>query len=1023
MIASCAQCWNLAPRQTFALATTARDKPADNRRNECKARRICEQYSWVYYNKFRQIAVAAKVGFLAAARCYNTLMPSREEHANTVVAQVLNRLLGMEVRAEVSGRADGRLLDFHIAEHRIVLEAKYDDFAAAVQAAQNRWDNMHPPPTIVGAISYHRDFRENVGQAIRHDAAVEFALSGNRHADLHALKRIGTVYDLAQSLRRPAAILNPNTDEIEQAIGEIEDALAAFYGVIKNNRGTLYKMANILQASFNGDKEEEVYEQSARVAGLILFGAFLFQLALSHKHQKVTPPTTVDDLVKIRQQWDIILTINYVAIFGVAKRLLTESGVLKSWLTPLIDTAVRVQELAADGIDLMGRVYHQLLVDAKPLGAFYTSVPAATLMAGLALHSKNWGDDETWADLDFIKDFRIADPACGSGTLLAATCWQMRDNFSRADAKINGVTIGGKKTANPLDKLHRHLLENVIWGYDILETAGHLTATTLGLMSPEVDFRKAHIYRTIIGDTNLGAAAGSLEILEGTPIFKRDQQVEKENPEEVPELDLCVMNPPFVRGTIGHEAFSFLPPKERIAVHNRIRHLGKLHQFVSDKGQGAAFVALACQQKRQEFRIKEGGCVAIILPSTFAVGMGKAWSGARAKIEKHFDLEILIVSRQNGRPNFSENTKLQECIIIARKRKNGDKPKKKALFVVLSSNPQTVDESHATVRAIKQAKISGGDIGDLRIDGESNALPGITNGVIGQYAFLPWHGRNAWRGVSFANLYLSLAAENFAVAGNLNPFVKKGKVPLKLLKELAGFGSHRLNLYLNARIVKDRRCRISPTPTAYPGYYPGHYRATTGIWQKDLCQISEKPQCYILPLPQHEQWAENFYTKAGRIVLCDSFGFNTMRRLATLISEPVQASHYWPIKLHHETEQRLKAMTLWLNSTPSLLLIANFAQSTYGAKVCFCQAAAKDLPVFDLNTLTKQQLKKLASLFDKIAKGDGFLPIPHMVHDETRKQIDSAFAEICGLGDLSPLREALAVEPIITNQSLGAAAD
>ena len=1012
MIASCAQCWNLAPRQTFALATTARDKPADNRRNECKARRIREQYSWDYYNKFRQIAVAAKVGFLAATRCYNTLMPSREEHANTVVAQVLNRLLGMEVRAEVSGRADGRLLDFHIAEHRIVLEAKYDDFAAAVQAAQNRWDNMHPPPTIVGAISYHRDFRENVGQAIRHDAAVEFALSGNRHADLHALKRIGTVYDLAQSLRRPAAILNPNTDEIEQAIGEIEGALAAFYGVIQKKRGTLYKMANILQASFNGDKEEEVYEQSARVAGLILFGAFLFQFSLSGTHEKIKPPTQADGILQIKEQWDIILTINYVAIFGVAKRLLTECGVLKSWLTPLIDAALGVQELAMESVDLMGRVYHQLLADAKPLGAFYTSVPAATLMAGLALHAKNWGDDEQWADLDFIKDFRIADPACGSGTLLAATCWQMRDNFSRADAKINGVTIGGKKTANPLDKLHRHLLENVIWGYDILETAGHLTATTLGLMSPEVDFRKAHIYRTIIGKTSDGKAAGSLELLDGDlPIFIRDQQVETlERPEPLPELDLCIMNPPFVRGTKDSLSFGFLNEQERELTRERVRELSIKHQFVHD-GQGPAFVALACHKRTKSHFIRPGGCLALILPATFAVGMGASWRRARTQIEEKFDLEMLIVSRDSEHPNFSENTNLQECIVIARKRKPRAAKKQKALFVVLRKNPKTVDAALAAARIIARTRESGDEIGVIKND--SAKL--LNNGTLGEFARMPYLGKSAWRGISFANMRLSCAAESLMINHHLKPFVRTGKIPLCPLSELATIGSKRLDKYINDKNISSRRACLSKTVTPYFGYFPGQYRRDTGISQKDLRNIAESPQCHWLPLPDCEEWAESYYANAGRIVIAESFGFTTMRRLAVLLSQPVQAAHYWPIKLRRGSVQKYKASTLWLNSTIAVLLIAHFAQSTVGSKVNLSQAATEELPVFNIETLNPAQLKKLASLFDKIAKGDGFLPIPHMVHDETRKQIDSAFAEICGLGDLSPLREALAVEPIITN--------
>ena len=516
--------------------------------------------------------------------CIIPFMSSREERANTLVAEVLGKLLGMEVRAETSGRVDRKLPDIEIPAHKAVLEAKYDDFDAAVKAARGRWTNMNPPPAIVGALSYHPSFKKDIKQAIRRDDSIEFALSGDRHADLHSLKRTGTVYDLAQSLRRPAAILHPDRDEIEQAVGSIEGALAMFYGTVRDNPGLLDKFARILQANFEKGKEEETLEQSARVAGLILFGAFLFQFALALKDNRVQSPS-LDSLSALSAHWKMILSdINYAAIFGVARRIL-DAGVLRPHAEALLDAARDVQTLAKDGTDLMGRIYHRLLADAKPLGAFYTSIPAATMIAGLALSPKDWGSNSQWADLDFVRKFRIADPACGSGTLLAAACWQMRDNFARADFRERGVMLNGKKS--PLDDMQKCLLEEIIWGYDILETAGHLTATTLGLMSPGVDFRHAHIYRTLIGDTTAGAVAGSLELLEGTPMFNRHEQVETAiGSDEAPELDLCIMNPPFVRGTIGNESFSFLSPAEQEAVHNRIRTLGKKHCFVSDKGQG-----------------------------------------------------------------------------------------------------------------------------------------------------------------------------------------------------------------------------------------------------------------------------------------------------------------------------------------------------------------------------------------------------------------------------------------------------
>ncbi|MGI9548527.1 MAG: hypothetical protein ACR2M7_00895, partial [Bdellovibrionales bacterium] len=200
----------------------------------------------------------------------------------------------------------------------------------------------------------------------------------------------------------------------------------------------------------------------------------------------------------------------------------------------------------------------------------------------------------------------------------------------------------------------------------------------------------------------------------------------------------------------------------------------------------------------------------------------------------------------------------------------------------------------------------------------------------------------------------------------------------------------------------------------YAGYHPSHHKQKTGIGHKDMASIAESPQCYWLPVPGKEMWAEEYIKKAGRLVINESFRFNTARRLATLISEPVQASHYWPISLKDESEEKLKTMTLWLNSTPALLLIASRAQSTQGAKVHLSQKAALEMPVLDVSKLSAAQLKTAAEAFDEVAAGEGLLPLPNMADDPQREKIDHTFSEILGLGDLTALREALAVEPIIT---------
>src|SRR5207302_549827 len=127
-------------------------------------------------------------------------------------------------------------------------------------------------------------------------------------------------------------------------------------------------------------------------------------------------------LSETAQHWQMIIDeINYVPIFKVARDILLA-------MPADADDAVRrlakrtleiVSKKAALRHDLMGRIYHLLLLEAKYLGTYYTSVPAATLLLKLSLAIDQW-PELNWTDRPTLKNFRIADLSCGTGTLLMA---------------------------------------------------------------------------------------------------------------------------------------------------------------------------------------------------------------------------------------------------------------------------------------------------------------------------------------------------------------------------------------------------------------------------------------------------------------------------------------------------------------------------------------------------------------------------------------------------------------------------
>jgi len=140
--------------------------------------------------------------------------------------------------------------------------------------------------------------------------------------------------------------------------------------------------------------EQRRRQTTAKLSALMLANAFIFQEQLSSLDNRVQPINALlarrDFLGDTASHWDFIIdSINYVPIFKVARDILRS-------MPGHADTDAAVRNLAKRSLfivskkaalrhDLMGRIYHLLLLEAKYLGTYYTSVPAATLLLKLAL--------------------------------------------------------------------------------------------------------------------------------------------------------------------------------------------------------------------------------------------------------------------------------------------------------------------------------------------------------------------------------------------------------------------------------------------------------------------------------------------------------------------------------------------------------------------------------------------------------------------------------------------------------------
>src|SRR5258707_10478975 len=88
------------------------------------------------------------------------------------------------------------------------------------------------------------------------------------------------------------------------------------------------------------------------------------------------------------------------------------------------------------------------------------------------------------------------------------------------------------------------------------------------------------------------------------------RSVEKVKYISVPELDLCVMNPPFVRSVGGNLLFGSVPETDRTKMQDRLKKLVKESgvQASITSGLGSVFTAIG------DRNLKVGGRLALILP-------------------------------------------------------------------------------------------------------------------------------------------------------------------------------------------------------------------------------------------------------------------------------------------------------------------------------------------------------------------------------------------------------------------------
>ena len=848
----------------------------------------------------------------------------------------------------------------------VVIEAEYLPAANVEAEAQDRLGlplTVHPRP-IEAAIALR--YPAEVGDAADLRAALaaaglEYCVFTEEAAGVQRFPASGwlegaveDLADLARLVSVPQRAVDAATDTLQDGI----DAAAKLLDAVDAGRpGITREMARLLGM--------ENVPQTRRMACAIIANALVFHERIAGMHDQVQPLQLVcGDAIanpqgEVLTAWTDILQINYWPIFAIAKDLLSHlpAGDAADILRRLRETA---QAISATGVDqahdLTGRIFQRLIADRKYLATFYTLPASAALLARLAVAKLDGVD---WADAAAIGKLRVADFACGTGALLSAVYERLAARHERA---------GGNPAA-----LHRVMMEEVLYGGDVMPSAIHITGATLSGVQPAVDFGSSRLYTFAYGRQDDGSVKiGSLELLQASaartlfntsdPALRTGSAGEETAAQIIADIpdegfDLIIMNPPFTRNTtnVGEHSGKFnaafaafnASDADQRDMGKQLTKLKKGTCYHGNAGIASAFAALA------DHKLKPGGVLALVLPLTAAGGL--SWQAFRQMLASGYtELSVLsIASASNDDLAFSADTGMAECLVIARKLRSGEKPSQRMHFTSLRRRPQGFAHASAVAQNISDRDLVR-QIEDGPYGGTSLA---VGDDLAGETVVAPCPAAGEMWGAVRLSDY-SLAQTAYALS-NSKLWVPGSFTPLELNTELLGVVG-KLGLYsldISGPPPRAPFAKVKPSPTAT---YPCLWNHNAQNEKRMVCDPDSSLQVH----QGMEAKAAIVRATASRAHINRDFRFNSQPLTAAITEQVSLGGIAWPNVIF--TDERFDyTFALWCNSTLGLLSYwwhANRQQSGRGRTTI---RAVESLPVLDFRTLSAEQLRRAETIFDE----------------------------------------------------------
>ena len=732
----------------------------------------------------------------------------------------------------------------------------------------------------------------------------------------------------------------------------------------------------------------------ATIAALLLMNAAML-------HQRIANGrwlSGVSDLEAIKNdvnvvrrfshEWERIMRYDFRTVLEPAVEVIRAVEItgklaeLERALRHIAAEAERIAETYADmGADHAGQLFNRVMGNQASDGAFFTRPVAAAIAARLTLDlcgNPDWTSETVW------RQHKTVDLACGSGTLLAAILTDLKRRAKEQGA--DDAQIAG---------LQKLAVEDTIKGLDINEVSLQLAASQLTTGNRYIRYRRMGLHRMPYGPQP-GApgqiSAGTLELIGQKSIISRDRELNladdkidshtvwhqtddadlEEAVEAAKDARIVIMNPPFTNRAKMGEKF---PKSTQQALRKRVddlegmltRNDPSLADFVDKNSLAPLFDALADKCLTSS----SSGILTLVHP-TIAM-TAPAAQNERRILAQRYHIHTVLTCHQPGQPNLSENTNINESIIVAVRQDGAKSPTRFVNLDRMPVNNAEVDELHQYLAECDKGIIANGW-------GEVSEWPAE------RIAAGDWTPA-VWRSPELAE-----AAARFANDNSMPTIKQTARDPWKTGALLSG--------------------SFEPTVAGAPGSFP----ILKSKGADSQTRIQSQPDEYWIPKRRDEsilQVNNGVYPEAAKILekegyLLITFGQDnsTARVTATADDKKYVGNGWMPVTGLSATEA--KALAVFINSTPGRLQIMRNA----GRKLTFPQynpAVVGKIRVPDIKDARVRD--PLAACWES-TRGE---LVPQFRDGEcpVRRRWDEAVAAVTGwpASELSRLRHLLHREP------------